>query len=123
MKEHLFFSINPTDDTIEDIKTLQCLMMKLGINVYCKTMIPPSLGEEIPNESSLIIEYDLDMVKEKTTRHAGRKYKLFKHYQVLDVRNMIDAEGAQAAALQLGMSKATMYRKLKEATKWNEDYI
>ena len=54
----------------------------------------------------------------KNSRNAGRRKKLVTrdHWRITcgEVRKMIDEKGSEAAAEELGVSRATLFRRLKD---------
>lgn len=74
---------------------------------------------------SLILEWDTNDVQQKTTRNAGakRKHISLKDRKVEDIRKRMETESAEEVAKSLGISRATLFRKLKEAEEMEDDEI
>ena len=67
----------------------------------------------------LDINYDTDAYKKATSRNAGKKRKTISPTRVQDIKQMTKTQ----AAAELGVSRSTLYRRLKEAQESGINYI
>lgn len=101
----------------EDVKSLCELLKSVGID---------SLAEEseADRECFLTLKWDDCVVKKKTTRRAGQKRKPINEIvKVEEVRDRLKREKPEQVASSLGISKATLYRKLKRAEELGNEYL
>lgn len=101
----------------EDVKSLCELLKSVGID---------SLAEEseADRECFLTLKWDDCVVKKKTTRRAGQKRKPTNEIvKVEEVRDRLKREKPEQVASSLGISKATLYRKLKRAEELGNEYL
>lgn len=70
-------------------------------------------------------KWDEYKMQKKLTRNAGakRKHVPWNQNKVEDIRKRMETESAEVVAKSLGISRATLFRKLKEAEELNEDRI
>ena len=67
------------------------------------------------------INFDTRQFRKKTSRGAGAKQKYVgKAVPVVELRGRIDAEGAQAVADEIGVSRSTLFRRIKECENCGE---
>ena len=97
-----------------EIERLKGVLAPLGIE----------LG--IDNElMALVFQYDSNKLQEKQTRNAGRPRAKERDrslpYTITEVKTMMKEMTADQVAAQIGVSRATLYRKLKEADKLNKE--
>lgn len=65
-----------------------------------------------------------DKFEQKRTRNAGRKSKSIKGMiTVEDIEKMIKEKTADVVAKKLGISRATLFRKLKKAKEEGDEYL
>lgn len=65
-----------------------------------------------------------DEFEQKRTRNAGRKNKSIKDWvKVEDVEKMISEKTADVVAKELGIGRATLFRKLKKAKEEGDEYL
>lgn len=78
------------------------------------------MGNKIDIDSPQIIKisYNADTTQEFLSRRAGRKPKSVCH-TIAEVREMLAHESSAVVAHRLGISKATLYRRLK---RYNEEF-
>ena len=96
--------------TEERVMELNNLLNKIGAKAQIETY--EACGETHYN---LYITYDEEEVNKKTTRGAGAKRKtLNKILTVEEVKKRLETETADDVAKDLGISRATFFRKMKE---------
>jgi transcriptional regulator with PAS, ATPase and Fis domain len=90
----------------EEIEKINALLQKAGIRIV--------------KDSSLSLEIDLAAYGRMTSREAGRPYKPLKengylaHVTKKEIRDRMKKETAQQIAVSLGISRRTLFRRLKE---------
>lgn len=107
MTESIVFTLKdyePDSWTLEKISELNMKLLKLGAVIH--------LGKD-GNDVCCEIKYDTEQLDNAITRGAGRKRKRVEGYTVGDVRRMLDMYTAEIVADVLGVSRATLYRRLK----------
>ena len=76
------------------------------------------------NNSTLIISYDEENVNRRLKRNAGAKRKyIFEDVRPEDVRKRMKTESAEAIAQSFGISRASLFRKLKEAEEKGFEFL
>lgn len=77
------------------------------------------------NQKKLIIEYDHYELYKKLHRSFGRKRKRINrnYFSVKDAEYFIKNKGAEWLANELGISRATLFRRLKKAREEGSSYI
>lgn len=104
-----FYQFPITDNDIENIKKITTLNEMLSgiVEFELKDMNKTSL---------LTIRIDSEKVKNKLNRNAGRKRRCTeKTYTLEEVKKMLKNLTAKEVAENLGLSRATLYRRLKDA--------
>lgn len=73
----------------------------------------------------LVIEFDTQEIYRKLHRGRGRKKKQINRsfFKVSDAEAMMRTIGAAKTADELGVSRATLYRRIKEAKEHEEEYL
>ena len=75
-----------------------------------------SFHEDINGEKSIIFDYDISDIREKLGRGAGAKPKNLNDITAQDVRDrMASGETAEQIAKSLGITRSTLFRRLKKA--------
>lgn len=101
---------------LEDVEALRKLLDGISINCEISNRdIELQSGAKIP-KNILSISWDDEQVKFVLSRNAGapRKY-LMKPVSISEIRNRIGRSSADQVAKELGISKSTLYRKIKRA--------
>ena len=119
MNERRYFNLaydNQKKEAQKLIEDLAGVLKKIGINVE----VSESMDDE--NEKKwtwLVFDYDPEKVLEKFSRRAGKKEKwLTKEISPQEVRERMAAgESAEKIAVELGISRVTLFRRLKSAEK------
>lgn len=116
-KGELLFSLalEPTEKDKNNLAELNELLAKSDISI-----------DLLKNEygTYLIINCDTDEVKKKLSRNAGRPQKSHSTISVSEVEErMAKGESAEDIASELGISRSTLFRRLKKAKEWNELYL
>lgn len=100
-----------------EVKKLQKLLKPYGISVDVMERDGGNVSWKF-----LQIEYDLSEIKNKQTRGAGRKkIQLEKSYTVGEIREMKQRMTGDEMAKELGISRKTLYRRLKECEGASDD--
>lgn len=101
-------------------------LMKL-INIDCKMEVieKESMSGTKFYDKYMLIRYDRQEVYRKLHRsRGGNKKKMNRSYiKVEEVRKRMETENADEIAESLGISRATLFRRLKQAEEKNEKYI
>lgn len=116
-KGELLFSlaVEPTEKDKKNLAELNELLAKSDISI-----------DILKNEygTHLIINCDTDEVKKKLSRNAGRRKKSHSAILVSEIEErMAKGESADDIASELGISRSTLFRRLKESKEWNELYL
>lgn len=121
MTDSCFFTLalKPNDFNIKRINELNELLSQNGISFNL------SEDKEANNDTyySLIINYDTDIIQHKINRNAGANKKYIGQISTATIRERMKTESAEAIAADLGISRATLFRRLKNAEEWNIDII
>lgn len=111
-----------SDYTSEDARKIISNLTKVGVNV--------KLQEQPYGEPFLVISMDEEVFRRVTNRYAGAQRKVLKYNEdeieriaVSKVISMIKKIGVNETASILGMSRRTLYRRLKECRENNLEYI
>lgn len=116
----LFLKTGSIIGKTDDFNKIVELLTPLGIQLY-RTITEEGIG--------IYLTIDTDKFREKTKRNAGPKHKsiyidnIFEEYSVEKVKELIKEHGGKEAAKMLHVSRATLYRRLKEAENINSEYI
>ena len=96
-----------------EIERLRGVLAPLGIELTMDTEM-----------MALVFQYDSNELQTKQTRNAGRPRAKARDrampYTITEVKNMMKEMPADQVAAQIGVSRATLYRKLKEADKYTK---
>ena len=108
-KLNLYLHSYVPQDVIHDIDNdLGEILQGIGINM--------SFHEDINGEKSIIFDYDISDIREKLGRGAGAKPKTLNDITAQDVRDrMASGETAEQIAKSLGITRSTLFRRLKKA--------
>ena len=83
-----------------------------------------SFEKEQSGENFLKIRYDKETIRKIKSRKAGAKsIKLKRKISIKEVEKWIDVTTAKEVAEELGVSRSTLFRRIKEAKKQGVDYI
>lgn len=75
-------------------------------------------------EKCVTINLDTRTLKQKTSRGAGAKYKYVGvDISLEDLKARIDAEGAQAVADSIGVSRSTLFRRIRNCEACHEQTV
>ena len=86
--------------------------------------ITNSFEKEQSGENFLKIRYDKGTIRKIKSRKAGAKsIKLKRKISIKEVEKWIDVTTAKEVAEELGVSRSTLFRRIKEAKKQGVDYI
>lgn len=100
------------EKVISELNEILHKMGRSGIEIHSHER----MGERY---NCLTISCDTDGVHEFMRRGAGRKQKQQITYTISEVREMMQVETAEKVAQKLEMSRATLFRRLKQ---YDEDY-
>lgn len=99
------------DENKKNVEQLKELLTPFGIKVHLK-------------DNFLTIGSTEEEIIRKTTRYAGRKkLELAKTWDLSEIEKWIAATSAEDVAKKLGISRTTLFRKLKAAREANENVI
>lgn len=107
-KKHIHFALTckPDEQQIQDVEELKKILWKVGVNIVL------SMSDDY---NGLSLFWDPEEVKEKFGRGAGRSKKFAKGMlRYSEVQAMLEKDSAENVAAELEMSRATLYRKLRE---------
>lgn len=116
--DNILFEIKITD-SCEEIKKLEALNDVLkNVGAYA------SFEKKQFGENFLKICYDKEYIKRMKSRKAGAKpIQLKRKISIKEVEKWIDVTTAKEVAEELGVSRSTLFRRIKEAKKQGVDYI
>ena len=98
---------NPETEEVKKIEIFNNLFNNQGVHL------------EILNLKNTYLKINYDTRKNK--RNAGRKKKFVQGtYTLSDVEEMLKKSGSEAVANELGISRATFFRKLKKSREWGD---
>ncbi len=104
MKESYTLKIRKTPETEQIINRLRDVLAVSGIEI-----------EYFPVRESLKFNFDTSAVRDRATRHAGRKKKTDElRLTVGEVKEMLQNGRPKEIWEILGISKATFYRRIKQ---------
>lgn len=116
--DKILFEIKITN-SCEEIKRLEILndiLKNVGADV--------SFEKEQSGENFLKIRYDKETIRKIKSRKAGAKsIKLKRKISIKEVEKWIDVTTAKEVAEELGVSRSTLFRRIKEAKKQGVNYI
>lgn len=121
MIEDKFFSLlyRTNDETItnhnqKNLKLLKAELENIGYKISIK---------QVSDDIQMIGFYQSDEYDKKAKRNAGRKKKQAKGNVTLsEIRNEITASNANEVAQKYGVSRSTLFRRLKDAEQYGEDF-
>ena len=97
----------PNEETMQTIADLNSVLEKMGGRIFMDTV-----GNEITNV--LVIDFDIDKANEYLSRGAGRSRKIAAEWLTVgEVRQMLTEDTAENVAKKLGVSRSTLFRRLK----------
>lgn len=106
MKDSVSFMLNGYVDTEESVSKLNKILNAIDINCSIRY---------VNERPFLTFDYDDEVVRQKITRKAGRKKTNIKNYMTVgELRKMQQKLSNAEIARQLGISRATFYRKLEQ---------
>lgn len=118
MKDHISFVLSPycSDSDHRGVEKLNTILKPLGICVELK---------ELDRTNILTFNYDTDVLMQKATRKAGAKRKHLNTWKVsvAEIRARMETESADDVAKSLGISRSTLFRRLKEADEFGDETI
>lgn len=120
MKESYSYLVLKISDEEKETLELAKALKPFGIDIELnKSQLNYDSSQEY---YTLKISYNSDKLKKKQTRNAGVKLQYNrKAYElsIADIEKRLETETCQAIADELGMSRMTLYRKLKKANETN----
>lgn len=117
---NLFLKTGSIVEKTDNFNEIADLLSPLGVKIY-RTITEDGVG--------MYLTLDTNTFRAKTKRNAGPKHKalytdnIFEDFTVERVKELIKEHGGKEAAKMLHVSRATLYRRLKEATDINSEYI
>lgn len=93
-----------------------------AVSIINETLNKIGITVEITDYGSLKFKKDANQHM-KMTRGAGKQRKYFDVHKLADIEEEIKKTSAQAVADRLGISRATLFRRIKEAREWNQEEI
>lgn len=109
MKKQLIYWLDKyQSNNLEELCEINSLLCNHGISIEVK---------QYENGKGILIKYDTEQIKEKLHRNAGRnKKQCLLDVEVKDIRERMNkGESAEMIASELGISRSTLFRKLKYA--------
>ena len=104
---------------LKEIEKLNKILADVGVKIETE-----ELSEEYPNLESVVIKYDIFEYEKIKARGAGRPRKrIEKNITVEEIRKRMQNETAEHIAEELGISRQTLFRKLKEAEQFDFEYL
>lgn len=110
MTDFIYLPLREDEDNQENVDRLKELLNKIGVDATLKGNL-------------LTIGYQEETVKEKTTRNAGRPTLDIKEISVEEINKRIKESNAKTVAAELGISRATLFRKLQYAKDNGNDVV
>ena len=86
-------------------------------------------GIRIVKDSSLCVEIDMPVYRNMVSRKAGRPYKPLKqngflaHVTKKEIKERMSSETAEEIASSLGISRRTLFRRLKETEEDDDELL
>lgn len=115
--DKILFEIKITN-SCEEIKRLEILN-----DILKNVGADASFEKEQSGENFLKIRYDKETIRKIKSRKAGAKsIKLKRKISIKEVEKWIDVTTAKEVA-EVGVSRSTLFRRIKEAKKQGVDYI
>lgn len=115
MKETIRIYLGTENDPFQ-IEKLVKLVKKINTTVYVKSF------ESNPEYLYLEIIYDEEELHNKLTRKAGRKQIFSQGYRTYaQVKEMMKTDSAENVAKELGVSRSTLFRRIKSHDKLGFD--
>ncbi len=117
------FSVTIYDAGTKEYRQAEEMLNKIGFRL--EAVYP----DDPEHPAYLKLSIDPVLYHKAMSRNAGRKQKAirisgdFKEISVAEVRQMIREKGADETAAYLGISRRTMYSRLKEAEEIHNDTI
>ena len=104
---------------------LHSLMQLMNIDCKMEVIEKESMSGAKFYNKYMVIRYDRQEVYRKLHRsRGGNKKKMNRSYiKVEEVKKRMETENADEIAESLGISRATLFRRLKQAEEKNEKYI
>ena len=96
--------LEPTEQDREELRVLNSVLEKAGLKITIVDEVPPILA----------IQCRVDEAERILTRGAGRKRKPVFDASVREVRDLMQVLGADETAERLGISRSTLFRRLKQ---------
>ena len=98
-------------DTLE-FRYLQKQLKKIGVDLSCEALFDGSDG--------LVLDFDSAVFTKSTNRYAGRpRIEVYASntvsYTLDEIAEMIDKKGAEQVANEHGISRRTLFRRIKDA--------
>ncbi len=116
MEQILFEMKADSCEEIKKLETLNKLLKGVGAEAVFEKQ---ALGEY-----ALKIFYEKEIVRKKTSRNAGKKViRLRRRISVKEAEKWIDVTTAEEVGKALGVSRSTLFRRIREAKRKGEDYI
>ena len=104
---------------LKEIENLNKILADVGVKIETE-----ELPENYSNYESVTIKYDILQYEKIKARGAGRPRKrVKKDITVEEIRKRMQNETAESIAKELGISRQTLFRKLKEAKKFDSKYL
>ena len=101
-------SARPTEEQLNDVAELNLILKQLGVELSIGKLQGCSSSSD---RYSLTIKCDTDLINQKRKRGAGRKQK---PVSVAEIEERLQhGESVTDVANDLGISRATLYRRLK----------
>lgn len=114
MLQNIFLYLDDSDQT-KNIEKLKQLLKPLGAEIDVRTFEN--------KQAQITITYDDGVAKRKTTRNAGRPTAHIGMSSIEEINQRIKESNAETVAAELGISRATLFRKLKYAKETNNEVI
>lgn len=118
MKNRVWFSLFSKPNECRDFEVLKELLSSAGVTFE----VQKEDGSPIPYE--LVIEYDESQLRRSMTRCAGTNRKFTNRVvSRKEIEERLKTETAEEIAESLGVSRSTLFRKLKVAREYDRENL
>lgn len=104
----LMLAYEPDDQEKEKVAELNELLKDFGVSFKLQ-----QTGRN--KDNSIVIYYDTEKMEQKKKRNAGAKRKYLGYHEAAAIRERMKMESADQIAQDLGIGRATLFRRLKKA--------
>ena len=106
----LTLRVMPNEETMQTVAELNSVLEKMGGSIRFEQDV--TIGRDTCD--FLTINFDIDKANEYLSRGAGRSRKIATEWLTVgEVRQMLTEDTAENVAKKLGVSRSTLFRRLK----------